>query len=116
MDSIGKRFIYLVGLQFNNLNEFANQTGIHYSNLNQIKNNKRDLTMSLLTKLLEIFPYLNVGWLLTGDGEIFHQKDSEVSEPTQNYSSEIIVERLFLKMLDNKKVVEKIATIKSSYS
>ncbi|RZJ71106.1 hypothetical protein [Flavobacterium sp.] len=114
MKTMGDRLMYLVGLQFDSLTDFASKTEINYSNLNQVKNNKRDLSMGQLTKLIEIFPNLNVAWLISGEGDSFHPSQSNVCEPREDYESELLVEKLFLKMLDNSKVMRKIAEIKAN--
>lgn len=70
MKTIGERLTYLIESQYSSKTKFCEENGLEYNSFQPFTNNKRTLGIHLLNKLVEVFPNLNVNWLLYGKGKI----------------------------------------------
>ena len=60
------------------INHFAKHIGLSRAeNLYQIKNGNNGISQKLARRIVEFFPEISVGWLLSGEGTMFHE-DKEV--------------------------------------
>lgn len=116
MDTVGKRLSYLIETKSVNMSKFCEEYGFTYSSFSPITNDIRPLGMNILKKLMEIFPNLNINWLLYGIGEINYIKNDLVEsnmilqEPPDKYNPDP-VEQTFLQYLDLESVRNKVKEI-----
>lgn len=69
-------------IQWSNMtiNRFATYIGLSRSeNLYQIKNGNNGISQSLARRIVAVFPEISIGWLLTGEGQMLHEKNSGVA-------------------------------------
>ena len=60
------------------INHFAKHIGLSRAeNLYQIKNGNNGISQKLARRIVEFFPEISIGWLLSGEGMMFHE-DKEV--------------------------------------
>jgi plasmid maintenance system antidote protein VapI len=58
--------------------KFASILGIQRSNVTHIIDGRNKPSLSFIEKLIAKFPYVNIEWLITGNGEMY--KQNEISE------------------------------------
>lgn len=110
MKTVGERLTYLIESQFVTKAEFYKKYDLKDSSWNPITTNKRTLGILLLDRLVEIFPNLNVNWLLYGKGSVnlinnaFDESLMIVQEP-ENSGYDDPVEKVFLHYLDRPNVI-----------
>lgn len=51
-----------------NPTDFADKIGVSRASISSIKNERTQLTLSIIVKIKEIFPELNIDWLMFGKG------------------------------------------------
>lgn len=109
MKTVGERLTYLIESQFVTKAEFYKKYDLKDSSWNPITTNKRTLGILLLDRLVEIFPNLNVNWLLYGKGNVnistnaLDESLMIVSEPRNNEYDDP-VEVVFMKYLERQNV------------
>lgn len=79
--------------------DFASAIEVNYTNVTSaFKGNELYLTNGLLKKISNVFPEINVGWLLTGEGEMLKAPQNPFSQmPSQQI--EDIVTKTFTERL-----------------
>jgi hypothetical protein len=72
------------------INAFAREIGLNRAeNLYQIKNGNNRISRNLADIIVDKYPKINKGWLLTGEGDMFtHDEDKGVSVPFYNADAE----------------------------
>lgn len=112
MDTIGKRLTYLIESKGLNKAEFCEKFGFNYQAFVPITNDKRTLGIKIINDLMTVFPNLNINWLLYGSGSInaSGKQIDLVEEPDEFYKTDIM-EKVFLKYLDNNNVRNKVLEI-----
>ena len=64
--------------------ELAEQIGTSQPTISAILNGKRNLSRGMIARINDLFPDLNTGWLLTGEGNMLRQsKDDEIEIPEE---------------------------------
>ncbi|MFL9844704.1 hypothetical protein [Flavobacterium rhizosphaerae] len=120
MQTTGERILYLIDHQGDNLTTFSKKTKIDYTSLSALTNNNRKLGATLIKRIAEYIPNLNLNWLLLGQGEVFIGKNANedsltnlptLADPVGNYANIDPVEEMFLKYLDRQSVQDKIKSI-----
>ena len=57
------------------INSFAKYIGLtRAENLYQIKNGNNGISQKLARRIVESFPEVSIGWLMTGEGEMLHEE------------------------------------------
>lgn len=59
----------------NNLQNFAQKTGINYHSLSAICNGRRKVGDDVMSKILETFPEVSRSWLILGEGEMLNTQE-----------------------------------------
>jgi transcriptional regulator with XRE-family HTH domain len=109
MDTSGERLKQLIELQGLNMRKFCEKFDIPYTSFQQMTANKREIGMVTLWKLIEIFPDLNLNWLVLGKGPKMLSKydytklPEKMIEESVNKESDI-VENAILKYLSKETV------------
>lgn len=62
--------------------DFARELGIAKSNLSEMINNKRTISKGVMTKIKQRYPQVNMSWLVTGEGEMFSNKEPKEDATT----------------------------------
>jgi transcriptional regulator with XRE-family HTH domain len=116
MNTTGKRLTYLIEKQGIKIKEFCEKNNLLYNSIHPICRDKRELGINILNKLVDIFPDLNVNWLLYGKGKqeiIIYDIDDNLKslqESGSEYSKDP-VENTFLVYLDKKSIRKKVLEI-----
>ena len=64
------------------INRFAHHIGLSRAeNLYQIKAGKNGISRALATRIVEHFPEVSLGWLLSGEGDMFGRRDRADAVP-----------------------------------
>lgn len=116
MKTIGERLSYLISTQKVSMSKFCEIHGLSYQSINPICNNRREIGINIIHDLMEIFPNLNINWLIYGTGEINYTKYDDnskeliINEPGENYAIDPM-EIIFLNYLSKKNVRNKVIEI-----
>lgn len=71
--------------EYKGLNRISFERSIGKSS-SYLKNSK-DVTSSVLKKLMKVYPDLNINWLITGEGYMIKSGDSNINQSVDNISS-----------------------------
>lgn len=116
METTGKRLTYIIEKQGFKIKKFCEEYDLVYTSIHPICTDKRELGMNILNRLVEIFPDLNVNWLLYGKGKekisIYDISDNlkSLRENDSEYNNDP-VESIFLTYLDKKTIRKKVLEI-----
>lgn len=92
---------------------FCNDHGLSYNQWNAYLRGAQNLGTKIIQQLIDIFPDLNLNWLLKDEPNIFisDKKEHILSEPQAKYGKPVTTKDLMRKLeelhLDVKKVLEK---------
>ncbi len=75
-----QRIEHILNIKKTSKKEFAEAVGININTLSKMFQNKTDPKLPLIQSCLEQFPSLNAHWLVTGKGEVWLKKKSDVRE------------------------------------
>jgi hypothetical protein len=64
--------------------DFCNTTGFKQNNVSNYVNNKSRIPLEVAEKIKKKYPFVNSDWLLTGNGEMFLNKESTQIANTEN--------------------------------
>lgn len=83
---------------------FCDDFNVNYSQWNAYTRGKQNIGAKIIDLLMEIFPDLNLNWLLKDDDNIFIGSENEtsviVNEPEPKYSKKIGQEDIYSKLED----------------
>ena len=99
---------YIRSKGFSNLKVFCKEISIVYTSLSHVINNRRSLSMDMITKIGERYPELNFNWLLFGRGPM--EQHPENQDGLSDFDFQLIkylsqddeVKEKALKILSNK--------------
>lgn len=111
MKTVGERLTYLIESQKISKAEFCKKNGLEYNSFAPVTTDKRTLGIHQLNKIAEVFPNLNINWLLYGKGNInINDVDNTLmilEEPSENYGTDPM-EIVFLEYLGKESVKNKL--------
>lgn len=84
METIGKRLKYYMKIKDTSVNEMAERTGIPQPSIYRILNSDSGLNSSTLASIINMYPELNIKWLVTGIGNYMNE-DIVVNNVQENY-------------------------------
>lgn len=84
METIGKRLKYYMKIKDTSVNEMAERTGIPQPSIYRILNSDSGLNSSTLASIINMYPELNIKWLVTGIGNYMNE-DIIVNNVQENY-------------------------------
>lgn len=119
MNTIGKRLTYLIDSTGLNKSQFCDKYNFSYSAFAPITNDNRPLGMNMLMNLVDVFPNLNINWLLFGVGNVnqninvLSENTELLKEPEEELKPDHF-ETLFLDYLSKNSVKRKIIEIINS--
>lgn len=118
MNTIGERLMYLIETKEINMSEFCRKYNLNYVSIERITKDKRPLGINIIKDLMVVFPNLNINWLVFGTGNINYSKndvmqENMLQEPHEDYNVDL-VEKVFLKYLNNEKIINRIKEIHTS--
>jgi transcriptional regulator with XRE-family HTH domain len=67
--------------------EFADRIGVQRSNVSHILNGRNNPGFSFIQKVLETFPRVNSRWMITGEGEMYTDRQSPLKSVSANLFS-----------------------------
>nr|WP_294931400.1 hypothetical protein [uncultured Flavobacterium sp.] len=113
MQTEGERLRYYIESKEVNLRQFCIENDILYTSLHPILMNSRSLGMNILKKIMQVYPNLNINWVLTGMGEIeiTEDKNHVLQDPRSVYQNLDPGYEAFLKYFDREATTDKIIAI-----
>ncbi len=113
MQTEGERLRYYIESKEVNLRQFCIENDILYTSLHPILMNSRSLGMNILKKIMQVYPNLNINWVLTGMGEIeiTEDKNHVLQDPRSVYQNLDPGYEAFLKYFDREATTDKIISI-----
>ncbi|MCI9846203.1 hypothetical protein [Flavobacterium pectinovorum] len=113
MQTEGERLRYYIESKEVNLRQFCIENDILYTSLHPILMNSRALGMNILKKIMQVYPNLNINWVLTGMGdiEITEDKNYILRDPNSVYQNADPGYEAFLKYFDKEATTDKIISI-----
>lgn len=113
MQTEGERLRYYIESKEVNLRQFCIENDILYTSLHPILMNSRSLGMNILKKIMQVYPNLNINWVLTGMGEIeiTEDKNHVLQDPRSVYQNLDPGYEAFLKYLEREATTDKIIAI-----
>ncbi|MGO4772858.1 hypothetical protein ACEN2I_14445 [Flavobacterium sp. W22_SRS_FK3] len=113
MQTEGERLRYYIENKEVNLRQFCIENDILYTSLHPILMNSRSLGMNILKKIMQVYPNLNINWVLTGIGdiEITEDKNHILRDPSSVYQNLDPGYEAFLKYFDKEATTDKIIAI-----
>lgn len=113
MQTEGERLRYYIESKEVNLRQFCIENDILYTSLHPILTNSRSLGMNILKKIMQVYPNLNINWVLTGMGdiEITEDKKNILRDPSSVYQNSDPGYEAFLKYFDKEATTDKIIAI-----
>ncbi|MDR7208564.1 hypothetical protein [Flavobacterium piscis] len=113
MQTEGERLRYYIENKEVNLRQFCIENDILYTSLHPILMNSRSLGMNILKKIMQVYPNLNINWVLTGMGdmEITEDKNYVLRDPGSVYQNLDPGYEAFLKYFDKEATTDKIIAL-----
>ncbi|KAF2080936.1 helix-turn-helix domain-containing protein [Flavobacterium sharifuzzamanii] len=72
-----------------NASAFADKIGVQRSSMSHLLSGRNKPSLDFVMKILEVFPDVDLYWILTGKGS-FPRSNTEEADETQKYSSPIL--------------------------
>lgn len=113
MNTIGERLSYLIKNKEVSVLQFCKKYNFSYNSMNSIINNHRDIGINIISDLMEVFPNLNINWLIYGTGSVNYTISDNITqehildEPGEKYAEDSF-ENLILQYMDRPKVKKKL--------
>ena len=87
--------------------EFADKIGVSRASISSIKTGRTQPTLSLVDKILEQFPDIDINWLIRGIGEAPVKKESNMNDTSsfEELEKEVNIEDLTTSMVDEHETV-----------
>ncbi|WP_163411357.1 helix-turn-helix transcriptional regulator [Flavobacterium ajazii] len=111
MRTEGERLRYYIENKEVNLRQFCIENDILYTSLHPILTNSRALGMNILKKIMQVYPNLNINWVLTGAGEMDIENNDSLREPNSVYQNSDPGYEAFLKYFEKETTTDKILAI-----
>ncbi|MCH2225620.1 MAG: helix-turn-helix transcriptional regulator [Crocinitomicaceae bacterium] len=70
-----------------NASEFADKINVKRSNLSHILSGRNKPSLDFLTKLLQVYPKVNAGWLILGEDSIGQYEVTKEQSPTPSIAN-----------------------------
>jgi hypothetical protein len=108
----GERLRYYIESKEVNLRQFCIENDILYTSLHPILTNSRSLGMNILKKILQVYPTLNVNWILTGVGPVeTGEVNNLIQEPAASYTTSDPGYEAFIKYFEKQATTERIEAL-----
>ncbi|MFC5979152.1 hypothetical protein [Flavobacterium salmonis] len=111
MQTEGERLRYYIERKEVNLRQFCIENDILYTSLHPILTNSRSLGMNILKKIMQVYPNLNINWVLTGMGDMEITEDNILRDPNSVYQNSDPGYVAFLKYFDKEATTDKIIAL-----
>ena len=117
METIGKRLKYFLSQEGVTVSEFSVKTGIPEPSIYRIINSESSgLNSTTIIKILEIYPNLDVNWLITGIGTYKNELGRDfVAEDRISYGNEDVLKKRVKEILSNEVILETFVEILKKY-
>lgn len=116
METIGQRLKYFLHQEKISVAEMSEVTGIPIPSIYRIFKSQSGLNSTTLTSILDLFPNLNINWLLTGIGTYKNELGREiVQEEQETYGNSSNLKSKVKEILNNEVILETFVEILKKY-
>lgn len=83
MDTIGKRLDAFLEQKGVSVTDFGDKIGVHPNSIYRLIKEGRGMNSTTMMKIVEMFPSINLHWLITGEGPQTKSNYEEVNQDVQ---------------------------------
>lgn len=91
-----------------NPTDFADKIGVSRASISSIKNERTQLTLSIIVKIKEIFPELNIDWLMFGKGIMINSAsaNNETADLSLDFTNNDATQNIFVDLQNERRRID----------